>query len=101
MPHLLARARQSRAPRQVGLVRRSPQLAVDSAQFELQKAHAEHRFGGLPLLLRRVDEVLASAAGRPGHVFNLGHGVLPPTPVDDERAVVERVRERTASPVPA
>ena len=52
-------------------------------------------------LLRRVDDVLASAAGRPGHVFNLGHGVLPPTPVENVRAVVERVRERTAAPVPA
>src|SRR6185503_7841326 len=46
-------------------------------------------------LLRRVDAVLDSAAGRPGHVFNLGHGILPPTPVENVRAVVERVRERT------
>ena len=32
-------------------------------------------------VLRRADEVLARAGGRPGHVFNLGHGVLPGTPV--------------------
>jgi uroporphyrinogen decarboxylase len=38
-----------------------------------------------------VDEVLSRAAGRPGHVFNLGHGVLPETPVENVRAVVERV----------
>jgi uroporphyrinogen decarboxylase len=31
------------------------------------------------------------AGGRPGHVFNLGHGILPSTPVDNVRAVVERV----------
>ncbi len=42
-------------------------------------------------LLRRVDDVLRRAAGRPGHVFNLGHGILPATPVDNVRAVVERV----------
>jgi uroporphyrinogen decarboxylase len=47
-------------------------------------------------LLARVDAVLDAAAGLGGHVFNLGHGVLPPTPVDNVRAVVERVHERTA-----
>ena len=48
-------------------------------------------------LLRRVDAVLDSAGGRPGHVFNLGHGILPPTPVEHVRAVVERVAARAAS----
>lgn len=43
-------------------------------------------------LERRVDEILAAAAGRSGHIFNLGHGVLPTTSVDVLRAVVERVR---------
>jgi uroporphyrinogen decarboxylase len=52
-------------------------------------------------LLTRVDAVLDAAGGRAGHVFNLGHGVLPPTPVDNVRAVVERVRERTLAPRPA
>ena len=31
---------------------------------------------------RRAQEILDQAAGRPGHIFNLGHGVLPQTPVD-------------------
>jgi uroporphyrinogen decarboxylase len=48
-------------------------------------------------LLRRVDAVLEAAAGRAGHVFNLGHGVLPTTPVENVRAVVERVAARGAS----
>jgi uroporphyrinogen decarboxylase len=48
-------------------------------------------------LLARVDDVLARAAGRPGHIFNLGHGILPTTPVENVRAVVEHVHERTAS----
>jgi len=42
-------------------------------------------------LERRVRDVLARAAGRPGHVFNLGHGVLPETPVAAVQAVVEWV----------
>jgi uroporphyrinogen decarboxylase len=52
--------------------------------------------GPLPRLIERVDDVLRRAAGRPGHVFNLGHGVLPATPVENVRAVVERVHEATA-----
>jgi uroporphyrinogen decarboxylase len=42
-------------------------------------------------LLQRVDDVLRRAAGRPGHIFNLGHGILPATSVDSVRAVVEHV----------
>jgi uroporphyrinogen decarboxylase len=42
-------------------------------------------------LLGRVDAVLRQAAGRPGHVFNLGHGILPTTPVESVKAVVEHV----------
>jgi uroporphyrinogen decarboxylase len=48
------------------------------------------------LLEGRVDDVLARAGDRPGHVFNLGHGILPTTPVENVKAVVERVHERTA-----
>jgi uroporphyrinogen decarboxylase len=44
-------------------------------------------------LLARVDQVLRRAGGRPGHVFNLGHGILPGTPVENVRAVVEHVRQ--------
>jgi uroporphyrinogen decarboxylase len=40
---------------------------------------------------RQVRDVLARAAGRPGHIFNLGHGVLPDTDVAAVRAVVELV----------
>lgn len=44
----------------------------------------------------RVRDVLARAAGRPGHIFNLGHGVLPGTPVDAVRRVVDLVHTLTA-----
>ena len=40
---------------------------------------------------RQVQDILARAGGRPGHIFNLGHGVLPETDVDTVRAVVELV----------
>jgi uroporphyrinogen decarboxylase len=42
-------------------------------------------------LLARVDDVLRRAGGRAGHVFNLGHGILPGTPPEAVRAVVEHV----------
>jgi uroporphyrinogen decarboxylase len=44
----------------------------------------------------RVDDVLERAAGRPGHVFNVGHGLVPQTPPDNVRRLVEHVRERTS-----
>jgi uroporphyrinogen decarboxylase len=42
---------------------------------------------------RGVAEILAGAAGRPGHIFNLGHGVLPETPWENVRAMVDMVHE--------
>jgi uroporphyrinogen decarboxylase len=47
-------------------------------------------------LSARIDDVLDRAGGRPGHVFNLGHGLVPQTPVDNVRRLVEHVRERTS-----
>jgi uroporphyrinogen decarboxylase len=44
----------------------------------------------------RIDDVLDRAGGRPGHVFNVGHGLVPATPPDNVRRLVERVRERTS-----
>jgi uroporphyrinogen decarboxylase len=49
-------------------------------------------------LLAKADDVLARAGGRPGHIFNLGHGVLPGTPVENVRALIEHVHARTATP---
>ena len=46
-------------------------------------------------------DVLHRAGGRPGHIFNLGHGVLPETDPDDLRRLVELVHEHTAAEVPA
>jgi uroporphyrinogen decarboxylase len=46
---------------------------------------------------RRAQQVLAQAGGRPGHIFNLGHGVLPQTPVENVIALVEAVQELSAA----
>ena len=45
---------------------------------------------------RQAGRILERAAKRPGHIFNLGHGVLPQTPVDHLRALIDYVHEETA-----
>jgi uroporphyrinogen decarboxylase len=45
------------------------------------------------VLERRVQEILRAANGRPGHIFNLGHGILPGTPVENVQAVVRMVHD--------
>jgi uroporphyrinogen decarboxylase len=49
-------------------------------------------FAPLPELQKRVEDILRRAGGRPGFIFNLGHGILPDTPVDHVKAVVNIVR---------
>jgi uroporphyrinogen decarboxylase len=44
-------------------------------------------------LKRRASAVLESAGGRPGHIFNLGHGIFPEASVDQVRALVDHVHE--------
>ncbi len=50
-------------------------------------------FASLPELKSRVHDILRRADGRPGHIFNLGHGILQNTPVDSVKAVVDMVHE--------
>jgi uroporphyrinogen decarboxylase len=50
-------------------------------------------FAGEDLLRQRVRRILSQANGRPGHIFNLGHGIVPETPVENVRRVVQFVRE--------
>ena len=45
------------------------------------------------LIRERVRQILAEAGGRPGHIFNLGHGIVPGTPVENVQQVVRFVRE--------
>jgi uroporphyrinogen decarboxylase len=50
----------------------------------------------LPVLERRVREVLDAAGGRPGHIFNLGHGVHPDMKPENVKALVAMVHELSA-----
>lgn len=50
-------------------------------------------FAGTDALRSRAKRILDQAGRRPGHIFNLGHGILPETPVDNVIALVEMVHE--------
>ena len=54
-------------------------------------------FAPAEVLAAEVRAVLDQAAGRPGHIFNLGHGILPATDPDQVRRVVDWVHTATAS----
>ena len=53
-------------------------------------------FAPLHEIERRVEDILRRAAGRPGHIFNLGHGILPNTPGEHVAAVVDMVHKLSA-----
>jgi uroporphyrinogen decarboxylase len=46
-------------------------------------------------LKSRAEDILRQAGGRPGHIFNLGHGILPETPVENVKALVRFVQEQS------
>jgi uroporphyrinogen decarboxylase len=48
------------------------------------------------LIEKEVKRILNEAGSRPGHVFNLGHGILPNTPVENVAALIEAVHEYSA-----
>jgi uroporphyrinogen decarboxylase len=50
-------------------------------------------FAPIPEIRKRVEDVLKRAENRPGHIFNLGHGILQHTPVDHVKAVIDMVHE--------
>jgi uroporphyrinogen decarboxylase len=58
-------------------------------------------FAPLPEIKKRVHDVLRRAGGRPGHIFNLGHGILQHTPVENVKAVVDLVHEFSPLPIGA
>jgi len=55
-------------------------------------------FAPRKVVFEHARRVLDAAAGRPGHIFNLGHGILPETPVDTVKALVDFVHEYKATP---
>jgi len=50
-------------------------------------------FADIAEIKKRARAILDQAGGRPGHIFNLGHGILPETPVDHVIALVDMVHE--------
>lgn len=54
-------------------------------------------FAPRAIALKHAQRVLDDAGGRPGHIFNLGHGILPETPVETVQAVVDYVHEASAT----
>ena len=46
-------------------------------------------------LLAKVDDVLARAGNRTGHIFNLGHGIVPETPMENVQLVIDHVHAKT------
>ena len=58
-------------------------------------------FGPASEIHHQIDDILMRAEGRPGHIFNLGHGILPETPIDHVATAIERVHERSAGIVSA
>ncbi len=57
-------------------------------------------FADFEVVSREAKAILDRAAGRPGHIFNLGHGILPETPPDNVRRLVDFVHESSARPLP-
>ncbi len=81
----------------IGLDWRQP---LDEAWREVGHGHAVQGnldpitlFAPLEVLEMRVKEILHAAGGRAGHIFNLGHGIVPGTPVENVQAVVKMVHE--------
>jgi uroporphyrinogen decarboxylase len=58
-------------------------------------------FAGWKELKSRTEDILRRAAGRPGHIFNLGHGILPETPVENVKALAEFVQQHSSRFIPA
>jgi len=55
-------------------------------------------FAGWKELKSRAQEILGRAGGRPGHIFNLGHGILPETPVENVKNLARFVQEHSQKP---
>ncbi len=57
-------------------------------------------YGDRDFIRRQAERILKQAGGRPGHIFNLGHGILPDTPFENVVALVEMVHDLSAGGTP-
>jgi uroporphyrinogen decarboxylase len=96
MLHLVARA----GSEVIGLDWRTP---LDRAWDQLDDVAVQGNLDPITLLgppqaiEERVADVLRRAGGRPGHIFNLGHGLVPQTPPDHVKYLVDVVHRRSAT----
>jgi uroporphyrinogen decarboxylase len=58
-------------------------------------------FAEWKLLRARAEDILQRVGGRFGHIFNLGHGIMPHTPVENVKALTAFVHEASAASQPA
>ena len=76
--------------------------------FRVELADARERIGDMSIqgnldpcvllaqperIFERAEDILRQGAARPGHIFNLGHGILPGTPVDNVKRLIAFVQE--------
>jgi uroporphyrinogen decarboxylase len=75
-------------------------IQIDAARKRLPRAAVQGNldpvclFAPIPEIEARAADIIARNAGAPGHIFNLGHGILPETPVEGAQALVEAVHRR-------
>ena len=68
------------------------------SQIILGTAQLSQKYGIIDSSTKSISksiEILDKAAGQPGHIFNLGHGILPETPVDQVLRLVDVVHEQS------
>jgi uroporphyrinogen decarboxylase len=58
-------------------------------------------FAAPPVIRERVEEILRRVAGRPGHIMNLGHGILPDTPIASVETLIDAVHTFGGQPCDA
>ncbi len=79
-------------------------IALDRAWAELDGVAIQGNLDPITLLgppaaiEARVADIMARAAGRPGHIFNLGHGLVPQTPIDNVKYLVDAVHRLSTGP---
>jgi uroporphyrinogen decarboxylase len=103
-PHLLSSA-VSVQPDVLGVCWRQPLdrvAAVAGPSIALQGNLDPHvLFADAAVVRERAADVLRRVEGRPGHIFNLGHGILPDTPIASVEALIDAVHAHGRATVPA
>jgi uroporphyrinogen decarboxylase len=78
------------------IARSWPALGDVAVQGNLDPASL---FGPADVVAKKTRAILAEVGARPGYIFNLGHGILPETPIDNVQAMLDVVRARRVAPL--